>query len=43
MLSFTEAADRWYMQMLSISPAKRDLLMKLGAKISAFLPGTPRE
>jgi DNA-binding transcriptional regulator GbsR (MarR family) len=43
MLSFTEAADRWYMQMLSISPVKRDLLMKLGAKISAFLPGTPRE
>ena len=37
MLEFTEAADRWYNQMLSIPKSKRSALMKLGAKISSFL------
>lgn len=39
MLEFTEAVDRWYEQMLSIPQGKRDLLLKLGAKISSYLPG----
>jgi DNA-binding transcriptional regulator GbsR (MarR family) len=38
MLDFTEAADRWYDQMLSIPKSKRSALMKLGAKISSLLP-----
>ncbi len=39
LLAFTESVDRWYAQMLSISPSKRDTILKLGAKIAAFLPG----
>ncbi|MGY6246049.1 GbsR/MarR family transcriptional regulator [Bosea thiooxidans] len=39
MLDFTAALDRWYGQMLSIPPGKRDMLLKLGAKIASFLPG----
>jgi len=39
MLDFTAALDRWYGQMLSIPQGKRDMLLKLGAKIAAFLPG----
>lgn len=39
MLTFTEAVDHWYRQMLAVPPAKRTLLMKLGAKVFSFLPG----
>ncbi len=39
MLEFTQSVDRWYEQMLSIPQAKRELLLKLGAKVSAYLPG----
>ncbi|MEM8798259.1 MAG: MarR family transcriptional regulator [Pseudomonadota bacterium] len=39
MLEFTEAAERWYQQMLSMPQSKRAMLLKLGAKISSFLPG----
>ena len=38
MLTFTEAVDQWYRQMLAVPPAKRTLLMKLGAKVFSFLP-----
>lgn len=38
MLEFTEAADRWYNQMLSMPQSKRAMLLKLGARISSFLP-----
>ena len=40
MLEFTEALDRWYEQLLSLPPKKRDMLMRLGAKISSFLPNS---
>jgi DNA-binding transcriptional regulator GbsR (MarR family) len=39
MHDFTVSVDRWYGQMLGLSKGKRETLMKLGAKISAFLPG----
>jgi DNA-binding transcriptional regulator GbsR (MarR family) len=39
MLAFTEQADRWYSQMLSVPRAKRDIILKLGAKIASLLPG----
>jgi DNA-binding transcriptional regulator GbsR (MarR family) len=39
MLDFTVALDRWYGQMLSIPKTKRNMLLKLGAKIVSFLPG----
>jgi DNA-binding transcriptional regulator GbsR (MarR family) len=39
MLAFTEQVDRWYGQMLQVPKAKRDMLLKLGAKIASFLPG----
>ncbi len=39
MLDFTTAVDRWYGQMLSIPQGKRDMLMRLGAKIASYLPG----
>ncbi|HEV7259441.1 MAG TPA: MarR family transcriptional regulator [Bosea sp. (in: a-proteobacteria)] len=39
MLDFTAALDRWYGQMLSIPTGKRDMLIRLGAKIASFLPG----
>ena len=39
MLEFTQIADSWYRQMLSISKPKRALIVKLGAKIVNFLPG----
>ncbi|WP_204951609.1 GbsR/MarR family transcriptional regulator [Methylopila capsulata] len=38
MLDFTVALDRWYGQMLSLPRGKRDMLLKLGAKIASFLP-----
>ncbi|MFD1333655.1 GbsR/MarR family transcriptional regulator [Methylopila musalis] len=39
MLDFTVALDRWYGQMLSLPKGKRDLLLRLGAKVASFLPG----
>lgn len=39
MLDFTAALDRWHGQMLSIPKGKRDMLLKLGAKVASFLPG----
>ncbi|MCR9237337.1 MAG: MarR family transcriptional regulator [Alphaproteobacteria bacterium] len=42
MLEFTESVDRWYDQMLSLPKARRATLLKLGAKISAYLPKSPR-
>ena len=39
MHDFTAAADRWYGQMLGVPRGQRDLLLKLGGKIAAFLPG----
>jgi DNA-binding transcriptional regulator GbsR (MarR family) len=39
MYDFTQMADRWYTQMLGLSKKKREMLFKLGAKISNFLPG----
>lgn len=39
MLDFTTALDRWYGQMLSLPRSKRDLLLRLGAKVASFLPG----
>jgi DNA-binding transcriptional regulator GbsR (MarR family) len=39
MLEFTSALDRWYGQMLSIPQGKRDMLLRLGAKIASYLPG----
>ena len=38
MLSFTQSAERWYTQMLSIPQSKRESLLKLGSKIASFLP-----
>lgn len=39
MLVFTEQLDRFYGQMLSMPRSKRELILKLGSKISSFLPG----
>lgn len=39
MHEFTSSVDRWYGQMLGLSKGKRETLLKLGAKISGFLPG----
>ncbi|MEM7172827.1 MAG: MarR family transcriptional regulator [Pseudomonadota bacterium] len=39
MLDFTEALDRWYGQMLSVPPKKRDMLLHLGARVTSLLPG----
>ena len=38
MLEFTTSVDRWYEQMQAISPAKRDMILKMGAKIASFIP-----
>lgn len=38
MLDFTRTADRFYEQMLALTPAKRKTLLKMGAKISNLLP-----
>ncbi len=43
MLKFTESVDRWYGQMLSVSPGKRDMLLKLGSKVANLLPGSKTE
>lgn len=39
MLEFTEAADRWYGQMLALPKGKRDALLRLGSRIASLLPG----
>jgi DNA-binding transcriptional regulator GbsR (MarR family) len=39
MHAFMQDVDRWYGQMLAMPRAKRDLVLKLGAKIVSFLPG----
>jgi DNA-binding transcriptional regulator GbsR (MarR family) len=40
MLTFTEQVDRFYGQMLAMPRSKRDLILKLGSKITSFLPGS---
>ena len=42
MLDFTNAADRWFQQMLSLPRGKLKMLMKLGAKVAQFLPSAKR-
>lgn len=39
MLEFTETADNFYRQMLSVSKSKRTMLLKMGSKIVNLLPG----
>jgi DNA-binding transcriptional regulator GbsR (MarR family) len=39
MHDFTASVDRWYGQMLALPRGKRELMLKLGAKLSALLPG----
>jgi DNA-binding transcriptional regulator GbsR (MarR family) len=39
MHEFTVSVDKWYGQMLGLSKGKREMLLKLGARISTFLPG----
>jgi DNA-binding transcriptional regulator GbsR (MarR family) len=39
MHDFTASVDRWYGQMLGLSRGKREMLVKLGTKAFAFLPG----
>jgi DNA-binding transcriptional regulator GbsR (MarR family) len=39
MHDFTASVDRWYGQMLGLSKGKREMLIKLGAKVAGFLPG----
>lgn len=38
MLDFTTAVDRWYEQMMAVPRAKRDLILRLGSKITSLLP-----
>jgi DNA-binding transcriptional regulator GbsR (MarR family) len=38
MHDFTTSIDRWYGQMLGLSKGKREMLIRLGSKIAAFLP-----
>ncbi len=38
MLDFTAAVDRWYQGMAAVPKPKRDLMLRLGAKIASFLP-----
>ena len=43
MLAFTELADRWYSQMLTVPRPRLAALMRLGEKIVSFLPaGKPK-
>jgi DNA-binding transcriptional regulator GbsR (MarR family) len=39
MLAFTETANAWYAQMLSVPTAKLAHLLRLGARIIRFIPG----
>ncbi len=43
MLDFTRSVDHWYDQMLSMPQAKRDMILRLGAKIASFLPGIKKK
>ncbi len=43
MLDFTRSVDHWYNQMLSMPQAKRDMILRLGAKIASFLPGMKKK
>jgi DNA-binding transcriptional regulator GbsR (MarR family) len=38
MLDFTAAVDRWYQGMAAVPKSKRDVMLRLGAKIASFLP-----
>lgn len=38
MMEFTAAVDHWYTQMLSVPKPKRELMLKLGAKIASLIP-----
>jgi DNA-binding transcriptional regulator GbsR (MarR family) len=38
MHDFTSSVDRWYGQMLGLSKGKREMLIRLGAKVASFLP-----
>jgi len=38
MLAFTEALDRWYTQMLTVPKTKLVAMIRLGAKITNFIP-----
>lgn len=40
MMEFTAAVDQWYGQMLSVPKPKRELMLKLGAKIASLIPGS---
>ncbi|MEM6680773.1 MAG: MarR family transcriptional regulator [Pseudomonadota bacterium] len=40
MLEFTETADRWYNQMLSVPHSKLATILELGARISGFVPSS---
>ena len=40
MMEFTAAVDQWYAQMLSVPKPKRELMLKLGAKIASLIPGS---
>ena len=40
MMEFTAAVDQWYDQMQSVPKPKRELMLRLGAKIAALIPGT---
>lgn len=40
MMEFTAAVDHWYTQMQSVPKPKRELMLKLGAKIASLIPGT---
>lgn len=40
MMEFTDAVDQWYVQMLSVPKPKRELMLKLGAKIASLIPGS---
>ncbi len=42
MMEFTAAVDEWYGQMLSVPKPKRELMLKLGAKIASLIPGSKR-
>ncbi len=39
MMEFTAAVDHWYAQMQSVPKPKRELMLRLGAKIASLIPG----
>lgn len=40
MLAFTSAVDRWFGQMLALPRGKLKVMLRLGAKVASFLPGS---